>query len=115
MEFLFFIENILSKINPKYSNFSTNKTRVSLSEMFTVTDEAYALTIILNQATNWIKLSKPKKDRSVKLSKKIFTKPFSGHRNSWNMEGQLIFFKVTKEIKTLRDSPETGIDFEKNY
>ena len=59
-EFSFFIENILAKVNPKYSNFTMNKTRLFLSKMFTVTDEAFTLTMVLNQFTNWKELAKEK-------------------------------------------------------
>ena len=67
--------------------------------MFTATDEAYALTIVLNQTSNWIELSKPKEEKSTKLLKKMFTKPQAGYQNSWNMQGQLIFLKFPKKSK----------------
>ena len=113
-EFLFFVENILAKINPKYSNFEENKTKIVISQIFTITDEAFALTMVLNQCANWKELAKDKNKRSRESLKKLFTRPISGCRNSWNMEGQMIFYDVQREIKKLRENPETGIKFETN-
>ena len=82
--------------------------------MFTVTDEAFALTMVMNQISNWKELAKDVSLRSPQNLKKKFTRPIEGCRNSWNMEGQMIYFDVMREIKKLRNDPETGINFETN-
>ena len=89
-----------------------NKTRLVLSKMFTVTDEAFTLTMVLSQFTNWKELAKEKNRRSYECLKKLFTRPIEGRYNSWNIEGQIIFYDVCREIKKLRQNPETRIKFE---
>ena len=34
----FFVENVLAKINPRRMNFLSRRTKMTLSEMFTITD-----------------------------------------------------------------------------
>lgn len=109
---LFFVDNILSKINPKVSNFASLRTSAVLSDIFTVTDEAFALVMVLNQLDNWKELSKPKGNRCSKKMKKLFTAPTSGGRQSWTAEGRDIYHAICREVEKLRADTIRGSTFE---
>ena len=84
-----------------------------LSKIFTITDEAYALTMVLNQCSNWKESAKPKNNRQSAAMKKMFTNAGSGSRRSWSAEGQTIFKAVCLEVEKLRADAKTGTEFEK--
>jgi hypothetical protein len=109
---LFFIENVLSRVNPKQHEFSFDRATRPLSEIFTVSDEAYALTMVLNQVENWKELSRPKDQRSKEKLRKLFTAPRSGSRQSWSTEGQQIFHAVCRAVEEKRGNCITGSNFE---
>ena len=59
---LFFFENVLARMNPKIHDFGNARAETPLSKIFTVTDEACALTMVLNQCSNWKESSKTKEN-----------------------------------------------------
>lgn len=108
----FFVENVLARINPKKSNFQALRTKLKLSEIYTITDEAFALAMVLNQGQIWEELTKSEDKREKAKMKKLFTAPQSGGRQSWSAEGRSIFYSICRAVKTLRADKISGDKFE---
>ena len=114
-EFIYFVTRILPAINPAYSNFKRQKGTKLISEMFTVTDEAFGLIILYNEHHVWEQQQKIKEhliDGSVTKEKKRFVDANSGKREGWEGKGKHLFNKLCKEIVRLRSDPITGSGFE---
>ena len=114
-ELHFFLNNVLSKISPRRINFVTDRSSKKLSKIFDVTDEVYALAILVNQGENCKELAKPAEARNVRRMKKRFTDPQSGKRQSWSPEGRAIFSALCKEITKLRVDQVRGANFENDF
>ena len=54
-EFCYFVRRILPAINPKKSNFGKECIYKTISEMFLVSDEAFALLVLYNELHVWKK------------------------------------------------------------
>eukprot|EP00536_Pseudo-nitzschia_multiseries_P002313 jgi/Psemu1/5277/gm1.5277_g len=105
-EFYYFVTRILSAVNPVGTNFKQKKATMLISDIFSVTDEAFALMIIENEYRNWEKQKQRKLDGTdaTQTKKKYMRKKHCDSK---------MFARLCKKIKTLREDPETGKKLEK--
>ena len=113
-DFYYFVTRLLSGVNASITNFESKKTHVLLSEIFTVSDEAYALVTILNSLHVWEEQMKDKADRDPKRMKRKYTLPKSGRKESWSTEGRNAFHILCRKIEILRKDEMTGRTIEES-
>eukprot|EP00536_Pseudo-nitzschia_multiseries_P014043 jgi/Psemu1/37351/gm1.37351_g len=112
-EFYYFVTRILSAVNPVGTNFKQRKATELISDIFSVTDEAFALMIIDNEFGNWEKQKKRKLDATdvTQTKKKYMRKKYcdlkSGSADGWDKTGQIVFARLCKKVKTLREDRKT--------
>ena len=115
-DFYYFLCHILSAINPACSNFKQRKTTDLISDIFSVTDEAFGLMVIHNEYHVWEDIRSRKAGSSgnaTELKKrKRYCDANSGRRDGWMKEGQLLFDKLCRRVHDLREQPETGRELE---
>ena len=120
--FLFFLNNVLCAVNAKLTKFGTscNKERAKyfLSEVFSASDEAFALLLIKNYHHRWSKLLSQdttyggKSSRSKDLDAK-YTSSNSGVKNQGYSEaGLLRFWELVQIVTDKRAANSTGRNFE---
>ena len=109
-EFKYFYNRILSAINPQIMMWDKVKGLEPLSEIFSVTDEAFALVMLFNELhcweetaqirerNNWVK---SKNEPKIKGQKK-FTEPASGRKQGWDRSGIKLFHRVCKNVARRR-------------
>lgn len=111
-EFHYFIQRILSAINPMKSRFVERKCKDLVSKIYSITDEAFGLLIIYNEHHLWMDQEEMKKqgDKGTKMRKrKRFCDCRSGNKQGWSLEGFALFNSLCHQIKTRR---EETIDME---
>ena len=115
-EFNYFVTRILPAINPTFSDFRRQKGTKLLSEMFTITDEAFGLIMLYNEYNVWDMQQQFKEglvdEASAKIVKKRFIDAKSGKREGWVGGGRTLFNMLCKKIQQLRLDPVTGSEFE---
>ena len=115
-EFYYFLSRILSAINPACSNFRQRKQTDLISDIFSVTDEAFGLIVIYNEYHVWENLRSRKigggGDATVLKKRKRYCDANSGRRDGWMKEGQVLFDKLCRKVHDLREKPETGRELE---
>lgn len=97
-EFKFFVEKILAAVNPKQNNFRRNKTRKTLSNIFSVSDETFALLMLLNEEKVWQK----KRNNDGKPEGKRFTGSRDGEKYGWSLMGRQLYTSIHSQLKELR-------------
>ena len=80
-----------------------------LSQIFSVTDEAFALVMLYNEGHCWEERAKKGKSESHKR----YCNPYSGRKQGWSSTGMNVFHKVCKTIAARRKEEES-IALEKN-
>ena len=115
-EVLWFFENILAAINPAVTNFRSKKYKEPISQIFSVSDEAYALLIVENEYERWKDQIKAGKDGKKSFMRKKYVDYKSGKKgdSSWSLRGRKLFTYLCKTVDELRKSDETGKQFEEN-
>ena len=114
-QYQYFLTRILSAINPGVTNFNTRKSRELISDIFTVSDEAFGLMMIHNEYRVWVEQKKIKDGpdpRRKGREKKRYCDQRSGSKDGWTQEGMRVFSKLCKRVKELREGEETGREFE---
>jgi hypothetical protein len=114
-EFYYFVTRILTAINPNKSKFNHHKSNTPISEIFSVTDEAFGLLIILNEHDVWTKQAEIQRTgggggKLPKLKKK-FCDGRSGDSKGWYDVGHSVFHELCRTIDRLRKS-EKGKELE---
>jgi len=114
-----FVENILSSVNTCVTGYKNNKSKKRLSEIFSPTDEAFALLIIENELERWNAHQKKgekenEKDKNVKQIKKKFVDGASGKKGTgaWSKAGMRQFSILCKQVKEIRFDSIKGEQFE---
>eukprot|EP00957_Ditylum_brightwellii_P170292 12962541-Ditylum_brightwellii.AAC.1 len=87
-DFYYFVTKILSAIDPANNNFKQRKDKDMISDIFSVTDEAFGLMIIYNEHDVWRNQRERKLDGTVDWKRKRFCDARSGSRQGWMEEGQ---------------------------
>jgi hypothetical protein len=100
-EFLYFAKRILPCVNARHTNFRTKSQIKTLSEVFTASDEAYALALLINEFENYQFKLLNDKDGATR-PRKPFTSSASGCKKGWNHHGLKTFTLILKEVKQRR-------------
>ena len=84
-EFRYFMSRIMPAIAPYRSNYNKFKGIKKLSEMFTVSDEAFGLLMLLNKFDNWkAKAEEETNGKKAKHTSKKFADGQSSNKEGWN-------------------------------
>ena len=124
-EFCYFVRRILPAINPKKLNFAKDCVHKKISEMFSVSDEAFALLVLYNELHVWkenIKHGEQSIDseenstdqRKRKRKRKQFCDPMSGRKQGWDLMGWQLYNRLCKGVSKLRNDVGTGEILEQN-
>lgn len=100
-EFFYFVSRMLPSINPKKVNFGRDCSYKPISEMFSVSDEAFALLLLYNEHHVWIENMRNGEqsvhseddgtsDTRKKKKRKRFCDPSSGRKQGWEWKGKKI-------------------------
>ena len=111
-EFYYFVTRILSAVNPTKSNFKQRKDKDLLSEIFSVTDEAFALILIFNEHHVWENQKQRKTNPEIRRRKKRYCDAESGNRDGWMEEGKDLFNELCEKVAKLREDHTTGKELE---
>ena len=105
-EFNYFVTRLLARVSPHRTNFRTRKHVDLISDIFTVTDEAFVLFVLHNEYDVWEeqkkKMGEGKKGKEL-VMKKRFCNSISGKKDSWCQSGMDLFCKLVGEVKYRRD------------
>ena len=111
-EFRYFISRMVPAMNPSGHQFLHQRGTKLVSDIFSASDEAYALMVIYNEKHRWdanIENENGQQDgqKEIKLPKRFnFSK--SGQKDSWSVEGRKLFGKLHKEITKRRVEEKTN-------
>lgn len=119
-EFKYFVERMMTSIQPKRFNFKENRSKKLLSDIFTPSDEAYALCLLRNEYGSYVasrqaveedERNTDEENKNQPKKKRYTRKPFSdrksGDRGGWNQQGLKLYGDLVKHIKKLRETPES--------
>ena len=95
-EFEYFMRRVLGAVSPKQNDFKIKKHKSTISEIFSATDEAFALLFLFNDYESWNNSGNGKK------TQKRFTDSRVGSKEGWSLEGRMLFIKLVKEITKRR-------------
>ena len=107
-EFEYFIKNLLSRVQPKRTRFRMLQGHHPISQLFTASDEAFALIILDNELHVWDQQIEKKKGTGGKKSDLRMKKKYmregngKGSRCGWSKAGMKIYKKLTDEIQAQR-------------
>jgi hypothetical protein len=127
-DFRWFVENILSAVRPTKTRFNRDRGRKLLSQIFTCSDEAYALLMIVNELHVWEEKSlrvstedeeltgegSTRKKRFVATKGRLFSNAKSGSKDGWDVEGILLYQTLVDQVKKRREEA-LSVDWEKRY
>ena len=110
-EFKYFVERILPAIAPNRNKFKARKGKNKLSEIYTVTDEAFGLVMLLNELHCWEECAE--KNETDRYGKKRFCDGRSGNQKGWSNRGIRIYHRLCKNVQRRRQKEES-IKLEEN-
>ena len=93
MEFRYFVENVMQVLRPTETNFDEVKAHTGVSDIFTVSDEAFALVILLNEYHCWDKEGH---------AEKRFVSARSGNKQGWSVTGLNAYTAFCLEVRKRR-------------
>lgn len=116
-EFLYFLTRVLPAVNAKAKSEFENKKSIRLiSDIYTTSDEAFALLVLYNEAHVWKQqynfeaqrindtTNGNKKWKSPRYAKR-FCDAKSGNKQGWSEEGQNVFNALCREVDRRRAEP----------
>ena len=103
-EFRCFMSRIMPAIAPYRSNYNKFKGIKKLSEMFTVSDEAFGLLMLLNEFDSWkAKAEEEKNGGKAQQTNKKFVDGRSGNKEGWNLAGLNTYKRLCKNLVMRRE------------
>ena len=112
-DFLWFVENVLSAQNVLRTKFAQRKSSATISEIFTIQDEAFALVVLLNEFHCWEvdwKKQQRKKNPNAETHTEIlpdvgkkFVNKKSGKKQSWDDLGRTVFYQLCNQVQKRRE------------
>mgnify|MGYP004529573319 FL=1 len=123
-EYFYFVSRLLPSINPKKVNFGKECSYKPISEMFSVSDEAFALLLLYNEHHVWIdnmrngeqsvdSEDEGTSDTRKKKKRKRFCDPSSGRKQGWEWKGKKLYNTLCKQVRQLRECKSTGESLDK--
>lgn len=109
-DFLWFVENVLSAQNVLQTKFATRKSSETISQIFTIQDEAFALLVLLNEfhcwEVDWMKKNPgartDTRTNSIQEVEKLFVSKKSGKKHSWDDLGINVFYQLCNLVQERR-------------
>ena len=105
VEFEYFVENILERVRPRRTKYKYQKGGKLVSEIFTVSDEAFALFVLYNEHHVWLaqdKLMQEGKKGSELHLEKRFVNGRSGDKDGLPLKAMRFFNKLMEEVRERR-------------
>lgn len=105
------MERILPAVNASQTKYQTRKKTRLLSEIFTVTDEAFGIMLLENYEERWNKQyleSDKTKWRNKDMNAKYTSSKNGVKTNTWSTEGRNKFCDWCKRVEILRKEESTG-------
>ena len=99
-DFRYFVERILPVIAPSQNKFKDRKGKKTLSEIFTVTDKAFGLGMLLNELHCWDEAAE--KVPGERYAKKKFCDARSGNKKGWSDKGLKVYNRICKNLRSRR-------------
>eukprot|EP00536_Pseudo-nitzschia_multiseries_P003287 jgi/Psemu1/7368/gm1.7368_g len=93
LELQYFMERILGAVSPKQTDFKRKSLRTTISNIFTPSDEAFALLFLYKDDNLWLNITKGTRSR------KKFTDSKSGNKEGWSDKGQDLYQYILSEIE----------------
>ena len=100
-EFRYFMNKIMPAIRATSCSYRNSKGIKCLSDIFTVSDEAFGLVILLNEIHIWEDKVK-EKAAGTKYHRKLFVDGHSGNRQGWSNTGLNTYNRLVNELKKRR-------------
>lgn len=104
-EFRYFVERILPAISPSRNRFKDRKGKTKLSEIFTISDEAFGLVMLLNEFHCWEEAAE--KLPGERYAKKKFCDARSGNKIGWSEKGTKVYNRICKNLRSRRNKDES--------
>ena len=105
-EFNYFFTRILSAINQMRTKFEDRKHKELISQIYSVSDEAFGLMIIHNEHHVWLEQEEMKtrglKGHKIKKRKR-YCNSSSGKKDGWSKGGVSLFNDLCREVKKRRE------------
>jgi len=95
------MKRILGAVSPKQTDFKRKSVRMTISNIFTPSDEAFALLFLYNDYDSWLNTTK-----GTRLRKK-FTDGKSGNKEGWSNEGQDLYEYLVSELEERRKEQQS--------
>jgi hypothetical protein len=106
-EFRYFYERLLCHVCKRRTKFRARKTRATLCDIYTPSDEAFGLVILENCFDNWNQnyenYNKGMKGKALRGIENKFCSSESGI--GWNLKGLMTYVKVKQQVQVLRQTP----------
>lgn len=108
-EFKYFVRAILTAVNGKNCDFKRLNKRRSINDIFTVSDEAFALLMLRNEYHCWKKAYENGKNNDGRTTRgrKLFTSSKIGSKEGMTPEGRFLYQRLVSEVEELRKSRES--------
>eukprot|EP00536_Pseudo-nitzschia_multiseries_P008390 jgi/Psemu1/20308/gm1.20308_g len=100
-EFKYFMKRILGAVSPKQTDFKRKSVRMTVSNIFTPSNEAFALLFLYNDYDSWLNTTK-----GMRLRKK-FTDGKSGNKEGWSNQGQDLYEYLVSELEERREEQQS--------
>ena len=117
--FVYMVENFLSSVNAEQNNYRGSTRKVAnLSEVFTVSDEAFALLLVDNYWEKWENvLKKDTLEKEKKADKSLFKARYTDseagrNEDGYSDEGLQKYNELVKMVSEKRNEQKTGEDLE---
>ena len=98
----YFATKYLPCVNAKYTNYKLKNYKELISEIFTASDEAYALSLLINEYDNYKFALENTLGRGGNKPKKPFTNSRSGKSSGWNTSGLETYKSLLARVDELR-------------
>ena len=108
-EFKYFVRAILTAVNGKNCDFKRLNKRRSINDIFTVSDEAFALLMLRNEYHCWKQAYEKGKNNDGRPTRgrKLFTSSKIGSKEGMTPEGRFLYQRLVSEVEELRKSRES--------
>lgn len=110
-EFKYFVRAILTAVNGKNCDFKRLNKRRSINDIFTVSDEAFALLMLRNEYHCWKNAYENGKNQNNNgkstRGRKLFTSSKIGSKEGMTPEGRFLYQRLVSEVEELRKSRES--------
>ena len=122
----YLFSRMVTAIHPSGHSFHREKGMKRISEIFSSSDEAFALLVIYNEIDRWKYVAKKDREKMVKevenqeqeqqkkrkrdsnVPAKKFNNASSGEKDGWSEEGRMLYQDLFRDIEDLRNDPSTG-------